>query len=215
MSHRAAFQHCGQRQPRCVCPHSKTLWALPNTKQYPLIQAGPWVLLRKCVCMLGGRGGVSIGDHYLREMRARVNRSGRGHRDAAFFWMKLLHTHPLPILSRIHNVGTSLVEPPSHWRQTGSLVAESARRSIHSASDKRSGEVEEEEMQAVPSERLTQLWWRQEERSCWIHRNCPYLNWHRASHWTGITASPSFDLRRAEGWSIRVLQRSQGIVLIR
>lgn len=111
----------------------------------------PLSLIEKTsVCVRkGGLKGGSTGGHYLQEMRARVNRSGRSHRDAAFFWMKLLR--PLPILSRISNVGTSLVEPPSRWRQTGSLVAESARKSIHSASDKRSEETKEEGMQVIPS----------------------------------------------------------------
>lgn len=130
----------------------------PNPKQYNILsfKQAPesyWENVFVCVYVcrrgVGGCGG-STGGHYLQEMRARVNRSGRSHRDAAFFWMKLLH--PLPILSRISNAGTSLVEPPSRWRQTGSLVAESERKSIHSASDKRSEETKEEEMQTMPTE---------------------------------------------------------------
>lgn len=62
-------------------------------------------------------------------MRATWSRSGRGKRDAAFFWMKLLHTHRLlPFLlhrsRRIPNACPWLVEPPSHWRQSSSLVDE-------------------------------------------------------------------------------------------
>lgn len=80
---------------------------------------------------------------------------------AAFFWMKLLHGRPLPLLpaSLAPSLDWSRL-PVTDVRQT--LVDEPARKNIHSASSERFGEFEEGEMQATPGESLAQLWWRRE-----------------------------------------------------
>lgn len=80
---------------------------------------------------------------------------------AAFFWMKLLHGRPLPLLpaSLAPSLDWSRL-PVTDVRQT--LVDEPARKNIHSASSERFGELEEGEMQATPGESLAQLWWRRE-----------------------------------------------------
>ncbi len=72
-----------------------------------------WPLGKKTcvsVCLFVCIGG-SVDGYYLPEMRNRVNRSGRGDRDAAFFWMKLLHVaHTPPLLSP-----PTSSTPASHW----------------------------------------------------------------------------------------------------
>lgn len=147
-------------------PAARLLWTMPSTKQYPLIQPAPWVLFRKCVCVLGGGGGgllvVIIYKKWEQEWTAVGGATEMPH------FSEWNYSISIPSLLSPQPLGadTWLVEPPSHWRQAGSLVDVSARKSIHSASHKRSGEIEEEEegMQETPSESLAQLWWKSAER---------------------------------------------------
>ena len=91
VSHRGKFQHHGQRQLWAPFPLAANLCIPPRTSNI-LTFIDDYTSYRKKRCVR--ESGVSIGGRHLQEMRARVNRSGRGERDAAFFWMKLLPIHP-------------------------------------------------------------------------------------------------------------------------
>ena len=152
----------------------------------------------------GWRGGGGGGGHYyLPETRTRMNRSGRGRLRCRIFLNEITpRTPPPPYSPRILYARPSLVEPPSRWRQEGSLVDESARKSIHSASHTRPEETEEEEMLETPRESLVQLWWGREGAGSGItHWERPYLNRYRAAD--TVTTSPRLHhcRRRERTWA--------------
>lgn len=97
-----------------------------------------------------------------------ASRSGRGQRDAAFFWMKLLHIRYPPFCVRIPNASSWLVEARSRWRQTDSLVDESARNSIHSGTYKRSAKRLDDKDATEAKRWSCQTWMKTREIFHWI-----------------------------------------------
>lgn len=151
---------------------SSTRLSLAPQKTIPPHSTGPLGLIEK-MCVLGRweKGGC-----YWRLLFTR-NENGsepqwEGRQRCRIFLNEITPCTAPPCAPRILNAGPWLVEPPSHWRQTDSLVDESARKSIHSASHKRRGWIEEEEMQATPGETLAQLGWGR--GSAHIPRDCLY-----------------------------------------
>lgn len=108
---------------------------------------------------------------------------------AAFFWMKLLHGRPLPLLpaSLAPSLDWSRL-PVTDVRQT--LVDEPARKNIHSVSSERFGELEDERCKR----RQVRVWRNFGEdgnAELCLHGNRRYLNLLSSLTANSLTSAPS------------------------